>query len=504
MHPQRRNGLFRLAVCRRGKVGVRVEVEPRFDYGASPARWTRRGGCWEAAAGESRAALRGAAGLAADGGRLEGAVELARGRCLPLAFVFGARAPRPLDEDEARESLRETAGFWRRWTSLARYDGPRRAEVLRSALALKALIYEPTGAMVAAPTTSLPESLGGARNWDYRFAWVRDTSMVLEVLDRLGYGRETAGFMAWLTRVIRRDRGALQIMYGLRGERDLAERELPGLSGYADSRPVRVGNGAYRQLQLDVFGEALDTAWVFEKSGGVLTGAEWEVLAHLADVACARWREKDAGIWEVRGGPRHFVYSKIMCWVAADRALKLARAQSRAEPEERLARWRAAAREIVESVTTDGWCEAKKSFAQSYGSDALDASVLMVGLTGMLPPDDPRVVSTLDAVLRELGDGPLVARYRSADGLAGAEGSFLLCGFWAVELLTRMGRLREARERFDALLALAGPLGLFSEEIEAKTRTALGNYPQALTHVGVIYAAWTLAKAERDARAARR
>jgi GH15 family glucan-1,4-alpha-glucosidase len=359
------------------------------------------------------------------------------------------------------------------------------------------MIYEPTGAMVAAPTTSLPESPGGGRNWDYRFSWVRDTSMTLDVLERLGYSHETGNFMSWLTRILRRDRGELQIMYGLRGERDLAERELPGLTGYGGARPVRVGNGAYRQLQLDVFGEILNTAWFFVRKGGDLDPEERETLAHLVDRVCDRWREPDAGIWEVRGGPRAFVYSRTMCWVAVDRGLTLAGRWP--QPEPRLARWRAARDEIFASVMKEGWSESKKSFTQSYGSEALDASVLTIGLYGMLDPNDPRMVSTLDAVLRELGDGPLVARYRADDGLDGREGSFLLCGFWAVDLLTRMGRLDEARRRYEALLAHASPLGLFSEEIDPTDGSALGNYPQALTHVGVIHSALNLARAERAA-----
>ncbi len=499
LRPQARNGVFRLALCRRGRVRVRVEVSPRFDYGRAVPLWRERGGCWTAETGAHQAVLRGGRDFAAPDGSLTASVALERGQALPLAFMLGVPEPLPLTEEEAWRSLRETTAYWRKWLSLARCSGPHRGAVLRSALALKMLIYEPTGAMVAAPTTSLPESPGGSRNWDYRYSWVRDTSMTLDVLERLGYSHETGNFMSWLTRVLHRDRGELQIMYGLRGERDLAERELGWLKGYGGAQPVRVGNGAYRQLQLDVFGEIVNTAWFYSRKGGDLDPEERETLALLVDQVCDRWREPDAGIWEVRGGPRAFVYSRAMCWVAADRGLLLA--ERWPQPPERLARWRAARAEIFAEVMAKGWSERKKSFTQSFGSEDLDASVLMIGLYGMLEPDHPRMVSTLDAVLRELGDGPLVARYRANDGLDGAEGSFLLCGFWAVDLLTRMGRLDEARARYEALLRYASPLGLFPEEADPKTGAALGNYPQALTHVGVIHSALNLARAERAARA---
>jgi GH15 family glucan-1,4-alpha-glucosidase len=390
------------------------------------------------------------------------------------------------------ERVARTTQFWEGKAAALEYDGPWREEVVRAYLALHLLTYLPSGGIVAAPTTSLPEELGGVRNWDYRYTWLRDATFTIDALMSLGHLDEAREFFAWLSRICTEcaTRDRLQIMFRVDGSPDLAEQELPHLEGYRGSRPVRIGNGAAGQAQHDIYGEVLASAalMVGHDSGSV--EAHWDVLHTLARLACTRWREPDSGIWEIRGGPYHFVYSKVMSWVALDRAVKLAEALGRSGPDVEL--WRATAEEVKREVLERGWNPRKQSFVQHYDSEAADASNLLIPLMDFLPPDDPRVVSTVECIRRELSHGPFVHRYRTSeidDGLPGSEGAFTLCSFWMVQVLARMGRVQEARQLFQELLKCANHVGLYSEMVDPKTGQFLGNFPQAFTHIGLILAA---------------
>jgi GH15 family glucan-1,4-alpha-glucosidase len=426
-----------------------------------------------------------------------------------LLFAMGVgrspQAARRLIEDELLQrnfdaELAQTLHSWRKWIQGLNYHGPYADMVERSALVLKMMTYAPTGAIVAAPTTSLPEGLGGMRNWDYRFTWLRDATFTLYALNVLGFTEEAHAFTHWLRRLSYSDGEDLQIMYGIRGERDLTERELTHLSGYCDSGPVRVGNGAAIQKQLDVFGEVLDCIHLyrrqgnFERYGEKLEGPLWAMMRTLVEHVCAHWHETDSGIWEVRGDLRHFVYSKAMCWVALDRGI---RAAEQLHLEADLPRWRNVRDQIRADILTHGYNTQMGAFTQSYDSTWLDASILLLPLVGFIPPDDPRMRSTVDRIIEQLTDEHgFVYRYVTDDGLDGQEGSFTICTFWLVDNLAMQGRIAEARSLFERLLSYAGRLGLFSEEIESEHNMALGNYPQAFTHIALINSALNLRKAE--------
>src|SRR5215210_3094585 len=394
-----------------------------------------------------------------------------------------------------------TVEYWRRWLSKCTYMGRWREMIHRSALALKLLTFEPTGAIVAAPTTSLPEGIGGERNWDYRYTWIRDAAFTLYGLLRIGFTEEAEAFMSWLEDRCYEPKpdGSLQLMYGIDGRTELTEETLDHLEGYRGSRPVRIGNGAYNQLQLDIYGELMDAVYLYNKHGDPIWYELWTHLRRLIDWVCDNWRREDEGIWEVRGGKRHFVYSKLMCWVALDRGLRLA--DKRSFPADR-ERWLKVRDEIYEEIMDRGWNPELKTFVQAYDSDILDASNLIMPLVFFVAPKGPRMLGTLNAINRSPKDGGLVSnglvhRYdveKSPDGLQGDEGTFSLCTFWLVEALTRAGRLDEARLIFEQMLSYANHLGLYAEEI-GPSGEALGNFPQAFTHLTLISAAFNLDRA---------
>jgi GH15 family glucan-1,4-alpha-glucosidase len=411
-----------------------------------------------------------------------------------------------LSDQEAIESFKNTVDYWRRWISKCTYTGRWREVVHRSALALKLLTYAPTGSIVAAPTCSLPEGVGGERNWDYRFTWIRDAAFTLYGLLRIGFTEEAAHFMDWIQarcHELNPD-GSLQIMYGIDGRHTLTEETLDHLDGYKGSRPVRIGNGAYNQLQLDIYGELMDSVYLFNKYGNPISYDLWTNLRQLINWVCDNWQRQDEGVWEVRGGQQHFVYSKLMCWVAVDRGIRLA--DKRSFPADR-DRWLKVRDQIYEDIMAKGWSPKRQAFVQHYGSESLDAANLIMPLVFFLSPTDPRMLKTLDAtnVPPEKGglvSNSLVYRYNAeetADGLAGEEGTFNICTFWLVEALTRAGRsdrtrLEEARLMFEQMLGYANHLGLYAEET-GPSGEALGNFPQAFTHLALISAAFNLDRA---------
>jgi GH15 family glucan-1,4-alpha-glucosidase len=410
-------------------------------------------------------------------------------------------------QEEAESLFRYTVDFWRRWLSQCKYTGRWREIVHRSALALKLLTFEPTGAIVAAPTTSLPESIGNKRNWDYRFSWIRDAAFTVYAFMRLGFTEEAERFMHFLANICTENisnASPLQIMYGIDGRKDLTEESLDHLDGYMGSKPVRIGNAAYSQLQLDIYGEFLDAAYLFNKYGSPISYELWLALRRLVDWVCDNWQQKDAGIWEIRGDKQHFVYSKLMCWVAVDRGLRLA--DKRSFPADR-DRWIMKRDSIYEEIMKKGWNSSKDAFVQYYGSDTLDAANLIMPLVFFVSPTDPRMLKTLDAILRPPEKGGLVAnnlvyRYNvkeTTDGLSGDEGTFNICTFWLVEALTRAGRfnpalLEEARLIFERMLGFSNHVGLYAEET-GHSGEALGNFPQAFTHLALISAAFNLDRA---------
>ncbi|MET9778920.1 glycoside hydrolase family 15 protein [Streptomyces sp. NPDC006367] len=404
----------------------------------------------------------------------------------------------PPEVPDAEAVLAQTTAFWDAWVAQLRYDGPYREPVVRALITLKALTHGPTGGIVAAPTTSLPEEIGGVRNWDYRACWLRDSAVTLSALLRTGYRDEATAWRRWLLRTLGGDPENLQIMYRIDGRRELPERELPWLPGYEGSSPVRIGNGAVDQLQLDVPGEVVETLFLAHQHGVARCENTEALILQLVDYVRLHWREPDDGIWEVRGGRRHFTHSKVMCWVAVDRAVRLVRGGVLDADLDALTALRD---EIHADVCAKGYDPVRNSFTQSYGSQELDASLLLLPRTGFLPPDDPRVIGTVDAVRRELASHEgLVHRYPTAgacegvDGLTGDEGAFLLCSFWLVDALALTGRTGEARELFERLLALRTDLGLLAEEYDPVARRQLGNFPQAFSLLGLAESAILLAE----------
>jgi len=480
-------------------VDIRIVFEPRFDYARAETTLERNGQGVSASGGGRRIVLSSTRPLTVHDGRCEGRWNLAKGDTVWLLLRYGPKPDPGVDEQKAESALRETEEYWRTWLKKSEtgrsYDlGPYENMVKRSALALKLLFHDPTGAIAAAATTSLPEEIGGVRNWDYRFTWIRDASFTLQALFHLGHLSEMEGYLRWIESVISRH-GAekLQIMYGLRGEEDLAEEELSHLDGYKGSKPVRIGNGAAKQKQLDIYGELMDAAQRLSDYVGKISPELWPSLRGICDHVVAHWREKDFGIWEIRGGPHHFVYSKVMCWVALDRGITIARRYG--FPGE-LETWDDTRKEIKEEVLRRGWNEEKRAFVQHYETDALDSSNLLIPLAGFLPFDDPRVVSTAEAIRRELSHDGFLYRYTGEDGLPGREGTFLLCTFWMISHMIAQGMVEEAERLLLRVEAVANPVGLFAEEYDFEWNEPLGNFPQAFTHIGYITSVIALCRAK--------
>jgi len=484
--------LVRTIECFHGTIQVELLCEPMFDYGRTPALWSPVPGDPQAfdAAGAGRTLrLTSDLRIGIEGGSARARHRLVKGDRRYCTLSWSRKLDGPHSFEEASRSLEVTAEYWRSWLDTGLFPDHRwRSQLQRSALVLKGLTYAPTGAVVAAATTSLPETPGGERNWDYRYTWMRDATFTLWGLSALGLSWEADDFIQYVADLERNSDGSLQIMYGVSGERELPEQTLDHLTGYEGSRPVRIGNAAYLQRQNDVFGAVLDSFYVHTKQYGHTSPRLWPVIEAQAERAAAVWREPDQGIWESRGGPQHFVSSKLMCWVALDRGARLAARRGRDIVADR---WREVANEIHADVCERGVDE-RGVFVQHYDTVSLDASNLLIPLVRFLPGDDPRVRATILAIERELSAGGLVLRYRTAetdDGLHGAEeGTFLICSFWLVSALLEIGERRRARALCERLLALASPLDLFAEELDPRSGRHLGNFPQAFTHLALINA----------------
>jgi GH15 family glucan-1,4-alpha-glucosidase len=489
--------LLRLVRCEEGKLVVAFEFHPRFDYGLTVPRL-------EMLEPDLGIVYGGADGLVLQselpmsqidiGSSAAEEVPLGKGDEAFTALTYSSGhhlSPSRLERAQVVERIEETRRFWSIWSDRCRYQGPYREYVVRSALALKALTYAPTGGIVAAPTTSLPEEIGGERNWDYRYTWLRDAALELYAFFRLGYTEEAQAFMQWVRYTTAGHAEGLQVVYGIGGERLLPEFQLD-LEGYQGSRPVRVGNSSAHQFQLDAYGYLLDTAWLYHRHGGKIDQVFWELLAAVAEETCRRWKEPDQGIWEVRDEPRQFVSSKVLAWVALDRAIRLA---ERLDFPGDVEHWRSVREEIRRAVDTNGVDPETGAFLQQFGSDHLDASALLFPLVRFVPPDDPRVRATVEQVVARLTHQGLVYRYLNEDGVPGGEGSFLVCGFWLVSNLALLGEVDRATELYESLCRRGNDVGLLAEEVSIQDGSFLGNFPQAFSHVGLIGAAINLERA---------
>ena len=507
----RRHQLVRWVQVVRGSMEFCLECRPAFNYGRDPhtAHVVAGGACFESPGLSMGLGTR--EKLRVDGNRVVSQFTLQEGQT--ASFAFGEVKNRDcgilLGGSEARDLIDKTELFWRQWLSQCTYRGRWREMVRRSALTLKLLTFEPTGAIVAAPTCSLPESIGGERNWDYRYTWIRDAAFTLYGLMRIGFTDAAREFMDWLEarcHELNPD-GSLQVMYGIDGRHTLTEEVLDHFEGHKGSRPVRIGNAAYNQMQLDIYGELMDSVYLYNKYGSPISYDLWGHLEKLVNWVCDNWTRTDEGIWEVRGGQQQFVYSKLMCWVAIDRGLRLADKRSFPAPRPR---WVKVRDQIYKEIMARGWSDSRRAFVQHYGSESLDASNLMMPLVFFLSPSDPRNIGNLEATLQPPANGGLVSnslvyRYNvkeTADGLTGEEGTFNICTFWLVEALTRAGRtdrrmLHRARMMFEEMLGYANHLGLYAEQT-GRSGEALGNFPQAFTHLALISAAFNLDRALGD------
>ncbi|HSZ36314.1 MAG TPA: glycoside hydrolase family 15 protein [Acidimicrobiales bacterium] len=503
--------LLRIATCIEGHVEVIANLVPVFEYGKQTGMWSYEGEGYETMsvcppAGDPSLTLRSSFGLGAAGARCYGRSTLAKGESAFVALSWSGRHPDDLAAAEAQ--LDATVTYWRDWLSNGTFpDHPWRIFLERSALTLKGLSYAPTGAIMAAATTSLPETPGGARNWDYRYTWIRDSSFMLRSLYRLGFEWEAMEYFAFVMEAVASDAGSnwdLQIMYGIDGRKDLTEVTLDYLSGWRNSRPVRVGNGAWNQQQNDVWGMLLDAVDIHLRQGASqIVHPVWEGVAHLVDTAIAHSGDPDQGIWEIRGDPQHFTASKVLCWVAMDRGAELAQFR---QDTDRAEQWRKAADELQSEILDKG-VDGQGRFRQHYANDELDASLLLIPILGFLPPDDDRVRTTVLAIADDLTEDGLVLRYKvdtTDTGFAGKEGTFTICSFWLVTALAMIGEQDRARALCQKLLNFAGPLQLYAEEIDATTGEHLGNFPQAFTHLALIDAVGRLIEAEEEAEAGAR
>jgi GH15 family glucan-1,4-alpha-glucosidase len=503
--------LIRVLQGVRGRVDFKIEVVPRFDY-AEVKPWIRRHSAqiYSAIGGNDGILVASDVVLETDAEahalgakvtiRAEQRERLSIGFARPEDLEY--TVPDVAGPEELDHRLEETIRWWRQWAKQITIKGSQRPGIVRSAITLKGLTFAPTGAMAAAATTSLPEWPGGERNWDYRFSWIRDSAMSARSLTAIGAFDEADGFRRFIQRSAAGSARDLQIMYGLGGERRLTEIILDKLDGYEHSRPVRIGNAAAQQLQLDAYGTLVDLSWRWHLRGHSPDDDYWRFIVDLVDVAAERWTEPDRGIWEMRGEPRHFVHSKVMCWTAMDRGLSLARECLRKAPVQR---WRKVQKQIREAVESEGYDRRRRVFVQAFGSPQLDAALLMLPLSHFLPFDDPRMIRTVAAIQHDLEEDGLILRYRveqTNDGLPGEEGTFLPCSFWMAEVLARQGRLEEARTIFDRACSTSSELGLFAEEFDTRSERMLGNFPQALTHLSHIVAAVAIARATGDIAAA--
>jgi GH15 family glucan-1,4-alpha-glucosidase len=491
--------LLRLVEGVDGGGTLRLRFKPTFDFASTPSPCTVQGR--SATVGEGTSQLRLDTGdidlRAGDDGVVTGEIDVRPGEKHWIVLSHGTRDD-PLRNESCDDLLRTTCRYWEQWSDSWTYDGPYKEHVLRSVITLKLLTYEPTGAIVAAPTTSLPEAIGGERNWDYRFTWLRDSALILYALMSVGHEGEATDFMRWLHRTISTDPTNLpQIMYTIEGGTELPEKQLDYLSGYRDSHPVRVGNGAADQVQLDIYGEVLLAADIHFGAGTSnpeLLKEMWPTLSYMATLAADRWRNHGSGIWEVRGGPRDFLYGKLLCWAALDRAIHLATANDLDAP---LEHWKQERETIHSTILEKAYNQKLKAFTQSFDSDVLDSSALIIPRIGFLPATDPRVQSTVRAVQEHLTSHGLVYRYRSNDGLSGGEGTFTLCTYWLVDALTLEGKVDEARALFESLLGYMNDVGLLSEEIDPRSGEMLGNFPQGFSHLALVQSAVNLAAAAK-------
>ncbi len=501
MPPRGRNSdIVRLVRGDRGSVRMRTELILRFDYGRTVPWVTRESdGTLRAIAGPDMVLLHTRARLHGKDMTTVGEFDVSAGETVPFVLTHGPSYMPPPRAIDPEASLAGTESFWREWAARGQPDGEWAEAVTRSLITLKALTYAPTGGLVAAPTTSLPEYIGGERNWDYRFCWLRDATLTLLALMNAGYYDEAKAWRDWLLRAAAGAPSQLQIMYGLAGERRLMEFEVPWLPGYANSRPVRVGNAAHGQLQLDVYGEVMDALHQARKGGLHPSEADWSFQCTVLEHLESEWQKPDNGMWEIRGDPRHFTYSKIMCWVAFDRGIQAAEAFGLDAP---LDRWKAVRRAIHDEVCTRGYNAQMHSFVQSYDSKELDASLLLLPTTGFLPMDDPRVRGTIDAVEHHLFSDGFLLRYNthtSDDGLPAGEGAFLACTFWLADAYALLGRTDKARALFQRLLGIRNDVGLLSEEYDANAKRMVGNFPQAFSHIALVNTAHNLERAVKPA-----
>jgi GH15 family glucan-1,4-alpha-glucosidase len=498
-----RNGssdLVRIVLGRRGTVKMKMELVLRFDYGSSVpwvSRLDRDSGI-KAIVGPDRAVLRTPIELTGENMKTVGEFTVKEGERVPFSLAYSQSHLRLPPGHDPHTQFARTENFWLEWSGRSNLDGRWGPAIRRSLITLKALAYEPTGGIVAAPTTSLPEQLGGTRNWDYRYCWLRDATITLLAMMRSGYYDEARAWRAWLGRVMAGSPDQLQIMYGIAGERRLPEWEVPWLPGYEGSSPVRIGNGAVNQLQLDVYGEVMNALHLARVGGLQSDDTVWSIQCAMLDHLDTIWREPDEGIWETRGGRQHFTFSKVMAWVAYDRAIKSAEQFHLEGP---LDHWRTQRAQIRAEVFKHSWNPSMNSFTQVYDGTTLDASLLLIPLVGFLPPHDPRVTGTLDAIERDLTHDGLVLRYNThevIDGLPPGEGTFLACSFWFVDNLALQGRFDEACEMFDRLLSLANDVGLLAEEYDTIAKRQVGNFPQAFSHVALVHTGMNLMRHQQD------